>query len=66
MSCVRYRHIIQESASAISQGNRYLVREMKTELSQYEIAVMDSLSRLYFRFWWEKETRVLKSVRYYR
>jgi len=52
MSYVRYRHIVQKSASAISQGSRYLVRELKTELSEYEIAVIDILSRLYFRFCW--------------
>jgi len=52
MSCVRYRHIVQEFTSAVSQGSRYLVLELKTELSYYEIAVIDSLSRLYFRFCW--------------
>jgi hypothetical protein len=66
MSYMRYHHIVQESASAISQGSLYLVREMKTELSQYEIAIKDILSRLYFRFLGEKGTRVLKPVRYYR
>jgi len=50
MSCVRYRHIVQEPTSAISQVSRYLVRELKTELSEYKIAVIDSLSQLYIRF----------------
>jgi hypothetical protein len=51
VSCVRrYDPIVQESTSAISQGNRYVVRELQTEPSQFEIAIIDSLSRLYFLF----------------
>jgi hypothetical protein len=66
MSCVKYRHIVQESTSAISQVSRYLVLELKTELSEYKIAVINSLSRLYFRFCCGAGTKVLKPVQYYR
>ena len=66
MSCVRYRHIVQEPTSAISQVSRYLVRELKTELSEYKIAVIDSLSQLYIRFCWGAGTKVSKRVQCYR
>jgi hypothetical protein len=46
VSCVRrYRLIVQEPTSAISQGNRYVVRELQTEHSEYQIAVIDRFSR---------------------
>jgi hypothetical protein len=67
MSSVRKcRLIVQESTSAISQDNRYVrvVRELQTETSEYEITIIDSLLRIYFRFCKGTGTRVLEPVLY--